>query len=303
MENNLNNLTVGINQITLLIQKIEKAKAKNGNAYQKLYVRDSCDNETVIFDFENYVNVKAPVVVQAKVDTSIYNEGSLSSKLVSFNIDAKTPSAIFMPKSKIDLHEHWRIFIDMTKGLKDIYRKIIGKAVMKEQKKFVVYPMSQSKSYARLNGVLEATVALMKLADATAKVVNVDYDLVMTAAALYYIGCIDTMNDSFCGTGDEYLLGLSISSYNRLMTAVREIETENQSSEELKEMIDPEKIKLLSHILLSRYKGLNTVIPEAVVLRHLDAIVTDTDIMEERIKDSEPGSVTNYGACKVYRSK
>lgn len=56
-------------------------------------------------------------------------------------------------------------------------------------------------------------------------------------------------------------------------------EAESQSSGELKELIDSEKIKLLSPILLSRYKGLNTLIPKSVVLRHLDAIVIDTDII------------------------
>lgn len=50
------------------------------------------------------------------------------------------------------------------------------------------------------------------------------------------------------------------------MVMVRKIESGNQSSEELKAMIDSEKIKLLSHILLSRYKGPNTFIPEAAVL-------------------------------------
>lgn len=302
MEKNINKLTAGTNQeISLLVQRIERATAKNGSAYQKLYVRDTCDNETVIYNFDNLVNLNTPVVVNAKLDTSMYNEGNMRSKLISFTIDPKTPSSMFMPKSKINLHEHWNELVSMTKGLGDVYRKIITKTLMKDQKKFVYYPMSQSKSFARLNGILEATVALMKLADTTAKITHVDYDLVMTAAAVYYVGCVDTMNDSFCGTEDEYLLGLSISSYNRVMAAVREIEEENKASEELTVQLDPEKIKLLSHIILSRYKGLNTVIPEAVILRHLDTIVTETDIMNEQVKDSTPGSFCGYGSNKVYK--
>lgn len=90
---------------------------------------------------------------------------------------------------------------------------------------------------------------------------------------------------------------MSIFLCNRLMVMVRKIESGNQSSEELKAMIDSEKIKLLSHILLSRYKGPNTFIPEAAVLQTFGC--NCNRYYGDCIKDAEPGNVTDIEDKKI----
>ena len=59
---------------------------------------------------------------------------------------------------------------------------------------------------------------------------------------------------------------------------------------------------MYQHILLSRYKGINTAIPEAMLLRHLDAIITDIDYMISATAATEPGKISSVsGLGKLYR--
>lgn len=304
MESNINNLIIGTNQeITLLIQRIEKAVAKNGNIYQKIYVRDSCDHESIILNFENLLNLQTPVVIQAKLDVAAYNEGMSIPKLAAYTIDTKTSSYVFMPKSKIDMHAYWNKLVTITKTLDTVYQRLITKTLMKDQKKFLYYPLTQSKAYSRLNGLLEATVSLMELAERVSDVLpTLNKNLLVTAAALYYVGNMDTLNESFCENEDEFLFGSAIPTYNRIMEAYKEIQKEQENTNDsLKEIMDTETIKLVCHIIIGRCKGMNTIIPEASVLKHLDAVIVETDGMTEVANKCEPGTTACYNGKKIYR--
>ena len=54
-------------------------------------------------------------------------------------------------------------------------------------------------------------------------------------------------------------------------------------------------VKCVLHILLSRYRGISAAIPEAMLLRHLDAVVMETDMMAKAASDIAPGKI---GLCQ-----
>ena len=63
-----------------------------------------------------------------------------------------------------------------------------------------------------------------------------------------------------------------------------------------------EDVKCISHILLSRYKGISVAIPEAMLLRHLDAVITDIDLMITGTAATEPGKIASVsGLGRLYR--
>lgn len=300
MEKDIRKLVAGNQQkILLMVQRIEKSVSRNGSMYQKLFARDSCEHEITVLNWNEPIVNELPFVICAMIETSIFNECN-SYRLLSYTVDTTTDKNIFLPKSKINLRDTWSVLMDMIRPIKPGYKKLIEVILMSNQKKFLTYPLSQSKSFARLNGALEATIHLMQMADASSKIMGLNHDLMMTGACLYYIGCIDTINDAFCSSSDEFLLGLGISSYNKMREALHHVQaSESEISED--ERLDAEDIRLLSHTLLSRYKGVPAAFPEAVALRHLDAIVTETDLMQAYMKDAAPGTISRFPTGIVYQ--
>ena len=76
------------------------------------------------------------------------------------------------------------------------------------------------------------------------------------------------------------------------------------------ESLNEQDVKCVLHILLSRYRGISAAIPEATLLRHLDAVVMDTDLMAKVASDIMPGKagyvnglgyVYNRGQCPSVR--
>ena len=171
--------------------------------------------------------------------------------------------------------------------------------VLTENKEnFKHLPLSQSKSYARQNGVLEATLKLCKLVDGVCNQIELDRDLALSGAMLYYIGAVDTIDDAFNYTSADTLIGLGVSSYAKLMETVTK---SLAAKDKVSKVIDLEEIKMVGHILLSRSKGIQTSIPEAIVLRHLDQIVTETELMENSMSDMEAGTSAFINGQKVYK--
>ena len=85
-----------------------------------------------------------------------------------------------------------------------------------------------------------------------------------------------------------------------MMEALHQVRASESEAPEA-ERLDAEDIRLLSHTLLSRYKGVPAAFPEAVALRHLDAIVTETDLMQLYMKDTAPGTISRFQTGVVYQ--
>ena len=79
----------------------------------------------------------------------------------------------------------------------------------------------------------------------------------------------------------------------------RKLKTEGKK--DILDSLNDQDVKCVLHILLSRYRGISAAIPEATLLRHLDAIVMDTDMMTKATSDIMPGK-TGYvnGIGHVY---
>lgn len=294
----LKDLQIGTQQpITLMVKKIEQATARNTTVYQRLTVRDTDGGEATILNWGDPMRLNVPAVINANLETSEYKE-TPSYRLIGFKVDDNADIQSFLPKPKIDAVKSWNDLVTMSKGMRESLRLIVGNVLTENKENFKHLPLSQSKSYARQNGVLEATLKLCKLVDGVCNQIELDRDLALSGAMLYYIGAVDTIDDAFNYTSADTLIGLGVSSYAKLMETVTK---SLAAKDKVSKVIDLEEIKMVGHILLSRSKGIQTSIPEAIVLRHLDQIVTETELMENSMSDMEAGTSAFINGQKVYK--
>lgn len=166
---------------------------------------------------------------------------------------------------------------------------------------FKIKALGPYKAFSRRNGILEATVKLTKLADFASQILNLDRDLMLAGAMMYYVGYIDCMDDAFNITADDILIGAGTNAANRIKTQVQKILSGND--EQLKMSVDMTDVKLLCHMVMSRYKGIQPATAEAYALRYLDAMITEVDSVETALSGYESGSIITplYGYGKLLK--
>lgn len=286
-ERNLANLEAGQEQqIHLLVQSVEKATARNGSVYEKLKIRDTEGHDAVLYNWNEPFSQPLPTTITARVQTELYRESN-SYRMLSYQKDSSIPKDDFLPKPQIDVKKYWKELNDFAKTLPKGLHALVGKVLMADQKRFVYLPLTPSKSFARRCGILEATLKLTQMASVSASIMCLNRDVTVTAAILYYVGYTNCIDDAFMGTPDDVLVGAGVSGYTMVLEKVRELQA--SGDKEILESLDEQDVKCILHILLSRYRGISAAIPEATLLRHLDAVVMDTDLMAKAASDITPG--------------
>lgn len=300
MERNITKLQAGQEgEILLLVQEVKKAVASNGSHYEKLKVRDTEGNDAMVFNWNEPFAAPLPAVIYAKIHTKLVKEMN-NYNMSTYQPDNSVPKSEFLPKPTINVKEYWHELIEHANQLPPELRRLVELVLMDDQKKFLSYPLTSSKSFARRCGILEATLKLTKMtADACCTLPTIDRNLSITSAILYYVGYTECINDAFLATPEEILIGAGVSAYTKVISQAENVKKELKD-DNLQHFC--EAVKCISHILLSRYKGINTAIPEAMLLRHLDAIITDIDYMISATAATEPGKISSVsGLGKLYR--
>lgn len=291
MLDDIKKLEIGKQQeIQVLIKNVEVATSRLGEKYQKVFVRDKNDHEAIFFNFKAPIEGNFPMVVNAKVDTSDYREAACS-KFMDYKIDNKEKADAFLPKPQVNYKELIAQLGKWQKAMRPSLRMITKEILNENYNAFAFYPFSKSGIFARTCGILEATWKLTTIAEKTAAVTGLDKDLILSGAMLYYIGKTQTINNSYDYTEDDVLFGDGLSAAVMVQLKVKEIMDREGSEEEKKIIEETKDIKLLTHILASRSKGVLTAIPEANALRYLDMMVCDTEAMKYIQKDESSGSV------------
>lgn len=289
---NLSELKIGQEQyIDVLVQNIKKMTARNGTPYERLTIRDNNGNEACVLNWGTPFTQELPAVIRLRVMTEEYQE-SPSYRMMAFE-ESSEKKENFLPKAQINMRETWKELTNIIKTIRPDLMQIASGVLMENQKRFLYLPLSEKDGYARQCGILEATAKLVKLAYYSAETLDMDKDLAAAAASLYYIGATLCMDSSFLATPDDILLGSGLASYSKVF----EWASKNGKT-------DSADFKLLCHILVSRNKGIATAIPEALLLRHLDAVVTGADSIQAELNHAEPGTITKvYGYGKYYAKK
>lgn len=298
---NINDLKVGSDQdIILLIKCVEQGKSQNG-AYQRLMARDKQDHEIAIMNFtDKAVKFREPTVAKLRLNTQEY-KGRVSYQLINYVPVEGAVISDYLPKSKVNQADSWNYLVNTSKNLRPCLHKLVGMVLSANSTEFKIKALGPYKAFSRRNGILEATVKLTKLADFASQILNLDRDLMLAGAMMYYVGYIDCMDDAFNITADDILIGAGTNAANRIKTQVQKILSGND--EQLKMSVDMTDVKLLCHMVMSRYKGIQPATAEAYALRYLDAMITEVDSVETALSGYESGSIITplYGYGKLLK--
>ena len=129
---------------------------------------------------------------------------------------------------------------------------------------------------------MEATYKLMCLANTTAETMELNKDLMLAAASVYYIGNVDMVDAEYHPTKDVALIGFDIAAHDKLVVA------NNQIAES--ERVSREDFQIFENCLLSRWQGKPTATREAFALKMLDSIIQVDEIGKKVLESLELGT-------------
>lgn len=285
-------------KVLLIVKEVEKATANNGNAYERLKVRDIQGQEATLYNWNEPFSMELPVVIEAVVQTKIIKENN-SYQMLSYHLEDNVSKTQFFPKATIDVKKSWYEITGYAKKLPKRMHKLVEMVLMSNQKGFLLQPLTASSAFARRCGILEGTTKLTKMASEAATILDLDWNLTVTSAMVYYIGYTDCTNEAFVSTPEEILIGAGVSAYTKVFQQAEKLKLELEE-EEAQEF--EKEVSCVEHLLLSRYKGIGTALPEAMLLRHLDAILNDVDLALAGTSATESGKTTSVaGLGRLYR--
>lgn len=279
-------------KVPVLIETAQTTDVRNGGKYQKLVARDTDGQKVKMNSFlkpERFLSDKD--IIEAVIEAGEY-EGNKTYTLKDYSPSNEKKSA-FMPKTKIDINSTWKEMSKLIKTIDDErYCRLACKVISNELNTFLHAPLTASDEYARDGGLLEATFKLMQLADSAAKVLSLDRNLLLSAAAVYYSGSTMMVDEDYQPTKEVALTGFDIAAHDKLVMANSMISEDKR--------LDDESFKLFDNILLSRYQGKPIASKEAFALKMLDSVVTVVERGDKIIEGLTEGAFFKESESRMW---
>lgn len=279
-------------KVPVLIETAQTTDARNGGKYQKLVARDTDGQKVKMNSFlkpERFLSDKD--IIEAVIEAGEY-EGNKTYTLKDYSPSNEKKSA-FMPKTKIDINSTWKEMSKLIKTIDDErYCRLACKVISNELNTFLHAPLTASDEYARDGGLLEATFKLMQLADSAAKVLSLDRNLLLSAAAVYYSGSTMMVDEDYQPTKEVALTGFDIAAHDKLVMANSMISEDKR--------LDDESFKLFDNILLSRYQGKPIASKEAFALKMLDSVITVVERGDKIIEGLTEGAFFKESESRMW---
>lgn len=279
-------------KVPVLIETAQTTDARNGGKYQKLVARDTDGQKVKMNSFlkpERFLSDKD--IIEAVIEAGEY-EDNKTYTLKDYSPSNEKKSA-FMPKTKIDINSTWKEMSKLIKTIDDErYCRLACKVISNELNTFLHAPLTASDEYARDGGLLEATFKLMQLADSAAKVLSLDRNLLLSAAAVYYSGSTMMVDEDYQPTKEVALTGFDIAAHDKLVMANSMISEDKR--------LDDESFKLFDNILLSRYQGKPIASKEAFALKMLDSVVTVVERGDKIIEGLTEGAFFKESESRMW---
>lgn len=293
----INDIKVGVmDDIVVLVKSINTQQMQNGTPYQKVSVRDRCGTEETFLQFDCILDIPTPIVMKMTIECVEYGS-SIAFKIKECIESTDYTIKDFLPKPRIDYKKEWAKIVKITKKIRPGLSRILCSVIAEDKNKLLAYPLNPYGAFARQSGNIEATTKLAELAELTAIQNGLDVDLMLTAAVLYYNGNLETVSEGYSSTTSDVLFGSAIAAVTKVQAKVAKL----MEDEAAREVIMPEDVNLLCHILASK-DNVKPAIPEASALSRLDRMIQEIDIMNESIKSSPNSSIIkpSVGNYRIY---
>lgn len=283
MFNGIKDIQAGkMDDIIVLIKSISTLKMKSGEPYQKVVVRDQDGREATFIQFDAMLSLQPPAVVRARVECVKYG-ANVSVKIRKCTETGEYGIGAFLPKPHIEVKKSWSYIVKTVKSIKPGLGRIVCSIISENKDKFLTLPLNPAGAFARQSGILEATTKLMALAEVAAKQQNLDRDLLMAAAILYYSGHMDTVDAGYNNTVTDLMYGAAACACHKVQIKSVALAV----SDGVKSEISDEDVMMLGHILTVKGNIVAPAIPEAATLKYFDRMLQEIDEMNETLANAE----------------
>ena len=166
---------------------------------------------------------------------------------------------------KAEKTRFWNSIVKHAMPLNQPYRKLVASTLTNYKTDFMNLPLSDKGKYSEDGGLLHATSDLVSLAFGIKDAINVDFDLLLAAAMLFFIGRIKKQELQDAGIDTDTPLSLNVYTSILLMEQAKELESCNEEFQ--KKQYEKELYKLIN-IFMSD----NDHIKEKIILYNLQQI-------------------------------
>lgn len=269
--------------IHVLIKTINTIRGKGGTPYQQVMVRDVDGNEATFLQFDTMLEFEPPLIAKIQVECIEYGS-SIAFKIKNLEETDECDMTAFLPKAHINIKDAWSWFVKKSKTIREGLCRILCAVVLEDKNKFVTLPLKPSGAFARQSGLFEATIKLAEMAETAAIQQNLDRDLMVTAALLYFTGNMETVDEGYKTTVTDLMYGSAITSLIKVQSKAMFLIENNQDA---RNCISGEDVMMLCHIMAARDNAVFPTIPEAVALKHLAHMLIEVDEMNQVLETAE----------------
>ena len=290
-------------ELTLLVKSVDDATASNGASYQRIRVRDESGSETIAMHFNAPLRLQAGKVYKMLIEAAPYNTG-MSYLAHQAEVATDINVSMFAPKAQINVTHAWNEIVKTTNSLRFTIKKVIAGILTEHQHEFCTLPLTGDTSFAREAGILEATLKLLNVSRQLAEEMNVDKDMLLGGAILYYIGAFKCVDELYNSLPAEALIGSGTLASDMILIQAEKVRdsfqlTDSGDAEEL----DDEDVTLLRHIVMSRFSGVDPATTEATILRYADGMIRMAENMNTFVTGLEAGELRKTGKKYGYKRK
>ncbi len=266
------------NAFDVMIMRVDDVSSPKSE-YQRFYIKDTEGDEIKATSFLERTDFELPTVKKLTIVAEEYKKNK-AYRVIAI-ADSDVEESKFKPEIRVS-KEDYKKFLSKLEGLRENLKNIVY-GVINRDKDFLTVPLNPAgEEFSNPCGMLEATLKLVKLCE-TYPDDTLDKQLMIAAAALYFIGASNYITKDGEKTKNYHLLGPTyglIQKFDRTMAMLKK---------EGKE-VDSKDTTLLLHILLGA-NDINPSIPEAICVQKLAKTVTETEKAVKALAFVEEGDL------------
>lgn len=288
-------------QLIILVKRVWQGVANNNNTYLNLLLQDNSGTINArLWDAkeEDLQALKMGKAIKVEVNSLLYNN-DLQLKINSYQILSDQEAELYYQdlilSAPIKVEKEWKDIIQTVENFDDaILKKIVLHLLKKYQKDFIIRPAAVRVHHSVRGGLLWHTTTMLKVAKEIIKIYhdrNINSDLLYAGIIMHDFGKIWELGSqlvtSFTFQGS--MAGHIVIGSEQIKIACHDLKINDQDS----------SVILLQHMILAshgKYEFGSPILPktlEAEIVHQLDNLDAKIAIIDENLKEINPGETTN----------
>ena len=288
-------------ELITLVKRVWQGVASNSNAYLNLLLQDNSGTINArLWDAKeaDLQALKMGQAVKVDVNSLLYNN-DLQLKINNYQVLSDKEAELYYQdlilSAPIKIEKEWKNIIETVESFDDaILKKVVLYLLKKYQKDFITRPAAVRIHHSVRGGLLWHTTTMLKVAKEIVKIYadrNINSDLLYAGIIMHDFGKIWELSSQLVTnfTFQGSMAGHIVIGSEQVKVACHDLKINDQ---------DP-SIILLQHMILAshgKYEFGSPTLPktlEAEIVHHIDDLDAKIAIIDENLKEVNPGETTN----------